>query len=75
MFARPITDLASDSQVFIVVQEIIRGLPLDAEQQIADGPEQRALSRFVLSEYDVEIGGMGRETQIQIRKRSERRDV
>ena len=57
------------------MQEIVWGLAVDAEQQIADGPEQRALSRLVLSEYDVEIVGVSRETQIQIRKRSERRDV
>ena len=55
MGSSPIADLAFDSQIAVVMQEVIGGLDVNAEEQVPDRPEQRAFARLIGTVNDMEI--------------------
>jgi hypothetical protein len=71
----PIADLALNSQLGVVMEEVVSGLAMDAEEQIPDGSEQGAFACLIGTVNDMEIAGLVCEPKIQIRERSEGRDV
>ena len=50
-----IFDLSDEPQVLVIMQKIVRGLPVNAEQQVANGAEERAFPGFVLAVEYVQI--------------------
>ncbi|NNJ27998.1 hypothetical protein LzC2_41090 [Planctomycetes bacterium LzC2] len=67
--ARPRGDGHADPQRLVVVRVVVRRLPRDAEQGVANGPQRGALAGFVRAVHDVQAGGA--EVQRQPRERAE----
>ena len=57
---RPVFDLAKQAQALVVMQEVVGGLAVNAEEQISDRPQQRTLACLVLTIDEVQITSVSR---------------
>src|SRR5688500_11709207 len=57
------------------MQKIIRGLAVNAEQQIANRPQQGTLTGFVFAIHHMEVAFRCWKREFQIRKRAKRRNM
>ncbi len=67
-------DAAGDAQVLIGVAKIVRGLAMDAVEQITDGAQQRALAGLVRTVDQMKIAAVDGQLQVECGKGTVGRD-
>lgn len=73
--AGAVANFTFDSEVGVGMQKVVCRLAVNAEEQVPDGPEQRALARFVGTVNDMEVTRLFRKLKVQVGERSERWDL